>query len=89
VNIGAGSITCNYDGYEKHRTQIQDGVFVGSNTLFVAPVQVGEGAIIAAGSVITQDVPPRSLAVARAHQVNKEDWAVKWHSRKKAPKGES
>ena len=88
VNIGAGSITCNYDGYEKHRTQIQDGVFVGSNTLFVAPVKVGEGAIIAAGSVITQDVPPRSLAVARARQVNKEDWAVAWHHRKKVPKHE-
>ncbi|MFH0872055.1 MAG: bifunctional UDP-N-acetylglucosamine diphosphorylase/glucosamine-1-phosphate N-acetyltransferase GlmU [bacterium] len=82
VNIGAGSITCNYDGYEKHRTRIEDGVFAGSNSLFVAPVQVGEGAIIAAGSVITEDVPPHSLAVARSLQTNKEGWAQGWHKRK-------
>ena len=82
VNIGAGSITCNYDGYEKHRTEVEDGVFAGSNTLFIAPVCVGEGAIIAAGSVITEDVPPGALAIARARQVNKEGWAQRWHDRK-------
>jgi len=87
VNIGAGSITCNYDGYEKHRTQVEDGVFVGSNTLFIAPVSVGEGAMIAAGSVITKDVPPRALAIARARQINKEGWAKNWHERKAKQKG--
>jgi bifunctional UDP-N-acetylglucosamine pyrophosphorylase/glucosamine-1-phosphate N-acetyltransferase len=87
VNIGAGSITCNYDGYEKHRTQVEDGVFVGSNTLFIAPVSVGEGAMIAAGSVITEDVPPRALAIARARQINKEGWAKNWHERKAKQKG--
>ena len=87
VNIGAGSITCNYDGYEKHRTQVEDGVFVGSNTLFIAPVCVGEGVIVAAGSVITKDVPPRALAIARARQINKEGWAKNWHERKAKQKG--
>ncbi len=87
VNIGAGSITCNYDGYEKHRTQVEDGVFVGSNTLFIAPVCVGEGVIVAAGSVITEDVPPRALAIARARQINKEGWAKNWHERKAKQKG--
>jgi bifunctional UDP-N-acetylglucosamine pyrophosphorylase/glucosamine-1-phosphate N-acetyltransferase len=81
VNIGAGSITCNYDGFAKHRTQIEDGVFAGSNTLFIAPVCVGEGAIIAAGSVVTEDVPPHSLAMARARQTNKKGWARKWRSK--------
>lgn len=86
VNIGAGSITCNYDGYEKHRTQVEDGVFAGSNTLFIAPVSIGEGAIIAAGSVITEDVPSRALAIARARQTNKEGWAQRWQDRKAKPK---
>ena len=89
VNIGAGSITCNYDGYEKHRTQVEDGVFVGSNTLFIAPVSVGEGAMIAAGSVITEDVPPHALAIARAPQANKEGWAKSWHERKARKKAAS
>jgi bifunctional UDP-N-acetylglucosamine pyrophosphorylase/glucosamine-1-phosphate N-acetyltransferase len=71
VNIGAGSITCNYDGVNKHRTKIKDGVFVGSNTNFVAPVTVGKNAKIGAGSTITQDIPPAALAIARARQVNK------------------
>ncbi len=75
VNIGAGSITCNYDGVSKHQTTIEDDVFAGSDTKFVAPVTVGEGAIIAAGSTITHDVPPHALAVARAHQINKDGWA--------------
>jgi len=87
VNIGAGSITCNYDGFAKHRTRIEDGVFTGSNALFIAPVCVGEGSIVAAGSVITEDVPPHSLAIARARQTNKEDWAKGWKNRKKGAKG--
>ncbi|MGC9317389.1 MAG: bifunctional UDP-N-acetylglucosamine diphosphorylase/glucosamine-1-phosphate N-acetyltransferase GlmU, partial [Armatimonadota bacterium] len=61
-NIGAGAITCNYDGFDKHQTTIEDGVFIGSDTILIAPVTVGEGAYTAAGSVITRDVPPRSLA---------------------------
>jgi bifunctional UDP-N-acetylglucosamine pyrophosphorylase/glucosamine-1-phosphate N-acetyltransferase len=77
VNIGAGTITCNYDGFKKHKTIIGDNVFVGSDTKFVAPVRVGKGAVIAAGSVITQDVPADALSVARARQVNKEKWAIK------------
>ncbi len=70
VNIGAGAITCNYDGKHKHQTIIGDDVFVGSNTNFVAPVKVGAGAKIGAGSTITEDVPATSLAIARARQVN-------------------
>jgi bifunctional UDP-N-acetylglucosamine pyrophosphorylase/glucosamine-1-phosphate N-acetyltransferase len=77
VNIGAGTITCNYDGFKKHKTIIGDNVFVGSDTKFVAPVRVGKGAVIAAGSVITEDVPADALSVARARQVNKEKWALK------------
>ena len=75
VNIGAGTITCNYDGVNKHPTRIEAGAFVGSDTTLVAPVTVGEGAYIGAGSTITHDVPAYSLAVGRARQVVKEDWA--------------
>jgi bifunctional UDP-N-acetylglucosamine pyrophosphorylase/glucosamine-1-phosphate N-acetyltransferase len=74
VNIGAGTITCNYDGKKKHPTVIADGVFVGSNSTLVAPLEIEEGAYVAAGSVINQRVPARSLALGRARQVNKEDW---------------
>jgi bifunctional UDP-N-acetylglucosamine pyrophosphorylase/glucosamine-1-phosphate N-acetyltransferase len=74
VNIGAGTITCNYDGHKKNRTVIGDNVFVGSDTKFVAPVTVGDNTVIAAGSVITEDVPSGALAIARARQVNKEKW---------------
>ena len=74
VNIGAGTITCNYDGQKKHQTVIGDGAFVGSNSTLVAPVEIEEGAYIAAGSVITQKVPAKALAVGRARQVNKEGW---------------
>ncbi len=70
VNVGAGSITCNYDGVNKHKTIIKDNVFVGSNTNFVAPVTIGAGARIGAGSTITQDIPAGDLAIARARQVN-------------------
>jgi bifunctional UDP-N-acetylglucosamine pyrophosphorylase / glucosamine-1-phosphate N-acetyltransferase len=75
VNIGAGTITCNYDGVNKYKTIIEDGVFVGSDTTLVAPVRVGKGAYIGAASCITDDVPPESLALGRAKQVVKEGWA--------------
>jgi bifunctional UDP-N-acetylglucosamine pyrophosphorylase/glucosamine-1-phosphate N-acetyltransferase len=75
VNIGAGTITCNYDGVHKYKTIIDDGVFVGSDATLVAPVKVGKGAYIAAASCITEDVPPDSLALGRAKQVVKEGWA--------------
>lgn len=74
VNVGAGTITCNYDGERKHQTVIEDGVFVGSDTQLVAPVTVGRGAYIAAGSSITEDVPPGALGIARGRQVNVEGW---------------
>src|SRR5436190_4230925 len=77
VNIGAGTITCNYDGVAKHETRIGDGVFVGTNSSLVAPLTIGEGAYIAAGSTITKDVPPGALAVGRAHQIVKEGWAAR------------
>ena len=80
VNIGAGTITCNYDGVKKHETIIEDGVFVGSDTQLVAPVKIGRGAVIGAGSTITKDVPPDALAVARVRQVNKPGWAKKRRS---------
>jgi bifunctional UDP-N-acetylglucosamine pyrophosphorylase/glucosamine-1-phosphate N-acetyltransferase len=75
VNIGAGTITCNYDGAQKHRTTIANGVFVGSNSTLVAPLTIEEGAYIAAGSVITKPVTPDSLAIGRAYQVDKPGWA--------------
>lgn len=78
VNIGAGTITCNYDGYHKHATRIGDGVFIGSNTNLVAPVDVGEGAIVAAGSTITENVPAQALGIARARQQVKEKWAYEF-----------
>jgi bifunctional UDP-N-acetylglucosamine pyrophosphorylase/glucosamine-1-phosphate N-acetyltransferase len=71
TNIGAGTITCNYDGYDKHRTVIGANVFIGSDTALVAPVTVGDGAIVGAGSVITRDVSPDALAIARGRQVEK------------------
>lgn len=75
TNIGAGSITCNYDGKQKHATLIGNNVFVGSNTNFVAPVTIGDGSVIGAGSTITKDVPEDALAVARSQQKTKEGWA--------------
>jgi len=77
VNIGAGTITCNYDGIAKHPTHIGDGAFVGSNSTLVAPIEIGAGAYIGAGSVITKTVPPAALALGRARQVMKEEWASK------------
>jgi bifunctional UDP-N-acetylglucosamine pyrophosphorylase/glucosamine-1-phosphate N-acetyltransferase len=76
VNVGAGTITCNYDGFGKHQTIIEDEAFIGSNTSLVAPVRVGRGAIVAAGSTITQEVPSDALAFGRAQQVNKEGRAA-------------
>jgi bifunctional UDP-N-acetylglucosamine pyrophosphorylase/glucosamine-1-phosphate N-acetyltransferase len=82
VNIGAGTITCNYDGEKKYETIIEDGVFIGSDTQLIAPVKVGKGAYVAAGSSITDEVPPGALAIARGRQVNKEDWVSKKKKKK-------
>jgi bifunctional UDP-N-acetylglucosamine pyrophosphorylase/glucosamine-1-phosphate N-acetyltransferase len=85
ANIGAGTITCNYDGVSKHVTRIGKGAFVGSDTTLVAPLTIGEGAYIGAGSCITKDVPADALAVSRAKQVNIEGWA-KSRRAKREPK---
>ncbi len=77
VNVGAGTITCNYDGERKHQTIIEDEAFIGSDTQLVAPVRVGRGAYVAAGSSITRDVPPGALGIARGEQVNKEGWVAR------------
>ena len=76
MNIGAGAITCNYDGVNKHRTVIGDGSFVGSDSTLVAPLTIGSGAYIAAGSCITEDVPTESLALGRSRQVTKPGWVA-------------
>jgi bifunctional UDP-N-acetylglucosamine pyrophosphorylase/glucosamine-1-phosphate N-acetyltransferase len=75
ANIGAGSITCNYDGVAKHRTDIGKGAFIGSNSALVAPIKVGDGAYVGTGTVLTRDVPAGALAIARAKQAVKEGWA--------------
>jgi bifunctional UDP-N-acetylglucosamine pyrophosphorylase / glucosamine-1-phosphate N-acetyltransferase len=77
VNIGAGTITCNYDGVDKHKTCISAGAFIGSDTTLVAPLTVGEGAYVGAGSTITKDVPADALAIARGRQVVKPGWAAR------------
>ena len=84
VNIGAGTITCNYDGVHKHKTVIEDGVFVGSDSTLVAPVRLGKGAYVAAASCVTDDVPADSLALARARQINKEGWVKQRREAKQA-----
>lgn len=81
VNFGCGTVTVNYNGLSKFRTTIGDGAFIGCNTNLVAPVKVGEGAYTAAGSTITDDVPPDSLAIARSVQVVKKQWAAKRRKR--------
>ncbi len=86
TNIGAGTVTCNYDGVMKHRTEIGKNVFIGSNTMLVAPVMVGDRALTASGSVITDDVPAEALALGRAKQVNKPGLATKLMARLKAVK---
>ena len=85
-NFGAGAIVCNYDGAAKHRTDIGKGAFIGSNAALVAPVKVGDGAYVATGSVITHDVPPDALAIARSRQIVKEEWAARWRDLKAAKK---
>jgi bifunctional UDP-N-acetylglucosamine pyrophosphorylase/glucosamine-1-phosphate N-acetyltransferase len=82
-NIGAGTITCNYDGFGKYRTEIGADVFIGSDTALVAPVRVGDGAMVAAGSVIVRDVPGDALAIARGRQVEKPDGAAAFRARKR------
>jgi bifunctional UDP-N-acetylglucosamine pyrophosphorylase / glucosamine-1-phosphate N-acetyltransferase len=89
TNVGAGTITCNYDGYEKYRTDIGKGAFIGSNTSLVAPVAVGEGAYIGSGSVINKDVPADALAIGRARQVVKEGGAKRLRDLKKQAKKKS
>jgi len=81
ANIGAGTITCNYDGFSKFRTEIGENAFIGSNSALVAPVSIGAGAFVGSGSVITKDVPPDSLAVARGHQLVKDGWATSFRAR--------
>ena len=85
VNVGAGAITCNYDGVDKHETIVGAGAFIGTNSSLVAPLTVGDGAYVGAGSVITKDVPAGALAVTRAQQVVKEGW-VERKQRTKKPK---
>ena len=83
TNVGAGTITCNYDGYKKFTTNIGNGVFIGSNTAIIAPVSIKNGSIIAAGSTITEDVEENSLAISRAKQVVLDDAATRYHERRK------
>lgn len=82
ANIGAGTITCNYDGFTKHKTIIEDDVFIGSDTIIVAPLKICKGSYTAAGSVITEDIPPDSLGIGRARQLNKEGWCKKMRESK-------
>ncbi|MCH8979780.1 MAG: bifunctional UDP-N-acetylglucosamine diphosphorylase/glucosamine-1-phosphate N-acetyltransferase GlmU [Armatimonadetes bacterium] len=84
ANIGAGTITCNYDGFAKHRTEIGADAFIGSNSTLIAPVKIGDGAVVGAGSVITDDVPEDALAIGRGRQETKEQWAKSWRKKKAA-----
>jgi bifunctional UDP-N-acetylglucosamine pyrophosphorylase/glucosamine-1-phosphate N-acetyltransferase len=77
VNIGCGTITCNYDGKNKYQTIIGDRVFIGSDVQLVAPVKVGSGALVAAGTTVTVDVPENALSLSRTPQLNKEGWCLK------------
>lgn len=85
VNVGAGTITCNYDGVNKHKTLIEDGVFIGSDSTLVAPIRIGRGSYVAAASCITEDVPVDALALGRARQTNKEGWAAAKRAARKSP----
>jgi bifunctional UDP-N-acetylglucosamine pyrophosphorylase/glucosamine-1-phosphate N-acetyltransferase len=87
ANVGAGTITCNYDGVRKHETIVGDGAFIGSDVQLVAPVRVGKGAYVAAGSCIVADVPPNALAIARSRQVVKRGWVKARSSRTAGPGG--
>jgi bifunctional UDP-N-acetylglucosamine pyrophosphorylase/glucosamine-1-phosphate N-acetyltransferase len=82
TNIGAGTITCNYDGFGKYTTRIGEGAFIGSNSALVAPVSIGTGAIVAAGSVVTRDVADDALAVSRARQEDRPGWAARFRAMK-------
>ena len=89
ANIGAGTITCNYDGYFKYKTVIGKGAFIGSNSALVAPVTIGDGAIVGAGATVTKDVAAGDLALVRAEQTAKAGWATKFRNamlKKKAGK---
>ena len=86
ANVDAAPIPCNYDGEGKHPTVIEDGVFIGSDTQLVAPVRVGKGAYVAAGSTITADVPADALAISRGRQENKPGWAAKRREFRRAKK---
>jgi bifunctional UDP-N-acetylglucosamine pyrophosphorylase / glucosamine-1-phosphate N-acetyltransferase len=88
ANVGAGTITCNYDGVNKHQTVIGERAFIGSNATLVAPVAIGEGAYIAAGSVITEAVPAQTLALGRSRQIMKPGWKPR-HQRQKPDGGNS
>jgi bifunctional UDP-N-acetylglucosamine pyrophosphorylase / glucosamine-1-phosphate N-acetyltransferase len=89
ANIGAGTITCNYDGFDKHRTEIGAGAFIGSNSALVAPVKVGEGAYVGSGSVVTKDVPADALVLERSQQTVKPGWAQRFREMKLKAKGGS
>ncbi len=80
VNVGAGTITCNYDGFNKHKTSIGDGAFIGTNSSLVAPISIGKGAFLGSGGVITEDVPENALALGRAKQINKQGWAKRFRA---------
>jgi len=86
ANVGAGTITCNYDGYFKYRTVIGDGAFIGSNSALVAPVTIGAGAIVGAGSVVTRDVEADALGVTRSEQKSLTGWAARFRARAIAKK---
>lgn len=86
VNVGAGTIFCNYDGFKKHVTVVEDGVFIGSDSQIVAPVRVGKGAYVGTGTTVTKDVPANALAIGRARQENKEGYAEKLRAKLKGPK---
>ena len=84
ANLGAGTIFCNYDGFDKYETHVGADAFIGSDTALVAPVTIGDGAFTGSGSVITEDVPPNALALGRGRQVIKEGWAEAFRAQKKA-----
>src|SRR6185369_13400199 len=88
ANIGAGTIFCNYDGFDKYDTHVGEGAFVGSNSSLVAPVRIGDGAYTGSGSVITDDVAPDALALGRGRQTEKAGWAAAFRDRKRRQKAE-
>jgi bifunctional UDP-N-acetylglucosamine pyrophosphorylase / glucosamine-1-phosphate N-acetyltransferase len=87
TNIGAGTITCNYDGFGKYRTEIGEGAFIGSNSSLVAPITIGKGAFVGSGSVVTESIPDDALALGRGRQVTKEGWAAEFRAKARAAKG--